>query len=48
MNLKIEDLEKEMKTKQQSSDVLSSTMYSVSSEKFVHQSMKEALIGNES
>lgn len=47
MNLKIEDLEKEMKSKKVggSEEQLSSTLGSVvsSSSRFVHQSMKEAL-----
>lgn len=45
MNLKIEDLEKEMTTKKQteSGNEMNSSGFSITSASFVHASMKEAL-----
>ena len=45
MNLKIEDLEKEMSMKKQmeSGNDMNSSGYSITSSSFVHASMKEAL-----
>jgi hypothetical protein len=45
MNLKIEDLEKEMSMKKQGNDgqEMNSSGYSITSSSFVHASMKEAL-----
>jgi len=46
MNLKIEDLEKEMSNKRnapESGNDMNSSGYSVTSSSFVHASMKEAL-----
>lgn len=45
MNLKIEDLEKEMSNKKQaeSGNDMNSSRFSITSASFVHASMKEAL-----